>query len=199
MKDERRRCGFAAPAELFGATRATGNLHPIAELSAENCTEQLGCPGPGTSGCRISAWASRRAAAGSCSRSTSCPRAHAVEAILALERLRTGSPRTCMISEIRAIAADDLWLSPCYERDCVAIHFTWKPTGRRSSRLLPVIESELAPFEPRPHWGKLFTLDRRCCGRATSGCRSSSCCARQYDPRGKFRNDFLDRNVFGPV
>ena len=37
---------FAAPEELYGAKRATKNLHPIAGLSAENCTGQLGVPGP---------------------------------------------------------------------------------------------------------------------------------------------------------
>ncbi len=37
---------FAAPEEFFGAKAAKRNLHPIAEFSAENCTEQLGIPGP---------------------------------------------------------------------------------------------------------------------------------------------------------
>src|SRR5205807_2083449 len=37
---------FDAPQEFFGAKRATRNLHPIAELSAENCTQQMGVPGP---------------------------------------------------------------------------------------------------------------------------------------------------------
>ena len=37
---------FDGPPEFFGAIRATKNLHPIVELSAENCTEQLGVPGP---------------------------------------------------------------------------------------------------------------------------------------------------------
>ncbi len=32
--------------ERYGATRAARNLHPIAALSAENCTEQMGVPGP---------------------------------------------------------------------------------------------------------------------------------------------------------
>jgi len=30
--------GFDAPQEFYGAKRATNNLHPIIELSAENCT-----------------------------------------------------------------------------------------------------------------------------------------------------------------
>src|SRR6266436_6203748 len=37
---------FNATPEFFGAKRATRNLHPIVELSAENCTEQMGVSGP---------------------------------------------------------------------------------------------------------------------------------------------------------
>jgi len=37
---------FGAPPEFYGAKKATRNIHPIIELSAENCTEQMGVPGP---------------------------------------------------------------------------------------------------------------------------------------------------------
>ncbi len=46
LKRRVKRVRLDAPAEFYGATRATRNLHPIAELSAENCTEQMGVPGP---------------------------------------------------------------------------------------------------------------------------------------------------------
>jgi xylitol oxidase len=75
----------------------------------------------------------------------------------------------------------------------VAIHFTWKPDWRAVRQLLPLIEKELAPFEPRPHWGKLFAMTPRAqYQRVDEFCAL----ARKYDPRGKFRNDFLDANVF---
>src|SRR6476620_4447822 len=35
-----------AKTDFFGAKPATKNIHPIIELSAENCTEQMGVPGP---------------------------------------------------------------------------------------------------------------------------------------------------------
>src|SRR5262249_41970344 len=35
-----------SPARFFGAWPATRKLHPIASLSAESCTEQMGQPGP---------------------------------------------------------------------------------------------------------------------------------------------------------
>jgi xylitol oxidase len=85
------------------------------------------------------------------------PRKHAVEAILAIERLQDQVSPSLLITEIRAIAADNLWMSPCYQQDCVTIHFTWKPVWPAVRQLLPVIEKELAPFDGRPHWGKLFT------------------------------------------
>jgi xylitol oxidase len=62
------------------------------------------------------------------------------------------------ISEIRSIAADQLWMSPCRNQDSIAIHFTWKQDWPAVSKLLPVIERELAVYNARPHWGKLFTV-----------------------------------------
>ncbi len=56
--------------------------------------------------------------------------------------------------------ADDLWMSTCYGRPSVTIHFTWKPDWPAVRRLLPMVEKELSPFQPRPHWGTLFTVAR---------------------------------------
>jgi xylitol oxidase len=124
-------------------------------------------------------------------------RQHAVEAILAIERLRNMVSPHLLISEIRTIAADDLWMSTAYKQDSVAIHFTWKQDWPAVSKLLPQIERELAPFNPRPHWGKLFTM-------APSELRSKYerlpefvALAKKLDPQGKFRNKFLERNIFG--
>jgi len=49
-----------------------------------------------------------------------------------------------------------LWLSPFHERDSVCIHFTWKPLAAEVQAALQRVEAALAPFEPRPHWGKVF-------------------------------------------
>ena len=61
-----------------------------------------------------------------------------------------------LTSEIRAVAADSLWLSPFHERDSICIHFTWKPLGTKVHAVLPRIEAALAPLQHRPHWGKVF-------------------------------------------
>jgi len=189
--------GFAAPGELFGAKRATRNLHPIAELSAENCTEQLGVPGPWYERLPHFRMGFTPSAGRELQSEYFVPRAHAVDAILALERMRDQITPHLLISEIRAIAADELWLSPCYRRDSIALHFTWKPDWPAVSRVLPVIEKELSPFEPRPHWGKLFTLAPSVLRSRYERLPEFVALARRYDPGGKLRNEFLDRNVFG--
>ena len=79
-----------------------------------------------------------------------------VDAVRALRPLVPILSPLLLTSEIRAVAADSLWLSPFHERDSVCIHFTWKPLGAKVHAVLPRIEAALAPFEPRPHWGKVF-------------------------------------------
>ena len=124
------------------------------------------------------------------------PRPHALPAILAVERLRDQVTPHLMISEIRAIAADRLWMSPCYRQPCVAIHFTWKQDWPAVSALLPVIERELAPFSARPHWGKLFTMSPARLRSLYERLPDFTRLSRTYDPQGKFRNAFLNRNIF---
>jgi xylitol oxidase len=124
------------------------------------------------------------------------PRANAVEAILAIERLRDQVSPYLLISEIRTIAADDLWMSTCHNRASVAIHFTWKQDWPAVSRLLPVIERELSPFDYRPHWGKLFTIAPDTLRSKYERLPDFVALAKRFDPKGKFRNEFLDRNVF---
>ena len=183
--------------EFFGAKRATRNLHPIAELSAVNCTEQMGVPGPWYERLPHFRMGFTPSAGQELQTEYFVPRPHAIEAIFAVERLRHRVGPHLLISEIRSIAADDLWMSPCYRQPCVTIHFTWKPDWPAVSKLLPVVERELAPFHPRPHWAKLFAL-------APAQLRSSYErmpefieLSRKYDPQGKFRNEFLDTYLFG--
>jgi xylitol oxidase len=135
-----------APEEFFGAKRATQNLHPIAELSAENCTEQMGVPGPWYERLPHFRMGFTPSAGKELQSEYFVPRQHAVEAILAVERLHDQVGPHLMITEIRAIAADELWMSPCYKQPCVTIHFTWKQDWPAVSKLLPVIEKELAPL-----------------------------------------------------
>ncbi len=188
---------FNATPEFFGAKLATRNLHPIAELSAENCTEQMGVPGPWYERLPHFRMGFTPSAGKELQSEYFVPRKHAVEAILAVERLRDQVGPHLLITEIRTIAADDLWMSPCHKQDSVTIHFTWKPEWPAVRQLLPVIERELAPFNPRPHWGKLFTMPPALLKSKYEKLPEFIELAKSYDPRGKFRNQFLDTNIFG--
>ena len=187
---------FNATPEFFGAKRAIKNLHPIAELSAENCTEQMGVPGPWFERLPHFRMGFTPSAGKELQSEYFVPRQHAVEAILAVERLRDQVSPHLLISEIRTIAADDLWLSPCYEQPCVTIHFTWKQDWPAVRKLLPVIEKELAPFQARPHWGKLFTMSPEALKSSYKKLPDFIQLSKKYDPQGKFRNEFLSTNVF---
>ncbi|HTQ59600.1 MAG TPA: FAD-binding protein [Candidatus Solibacter sp.] len=187
---------FKATPEFFGATLATKNLHPIAELSAENCTEQMGVLGPWYERLPHFRMGFTPSAGKELQSEYFVPRQHAVEAILAVERLRDQVSPHLLITEIRAIAADDLWLSPCYRQPCVTIHFTWKQDWPAVSKLLPIIERELAPFEARPHWGKLFTMSPQKLHFLYDRMHEFIALANKLDPHGKFRNTFLNTNIF---
>jgi xylitol oxidase len=120
------------------------------------------------------------------------PRKHAVEAILAIERLRDRVGPHLFISELRTIDADRLWMSPCYGRPSLAIHFTWKPEWEAVRRLMPAIEKELAPYAVRPHWGKLFTVEPAQLRSRYERWGDFKDLAARHDPRGTFRNGFLN-------
>jgi xylitol oxidase len=188
---------FNATPDFFGAKLATRNLHPIAELSAENCTEQMGVPGPWYERLPHFRMGFTPSAGNELQAEYFVPRRHAVEAILAIERLRDQVTPHLLISEIRTVAADDFWMSPCHKQPSVTIHFTLKPDWPAVSQLLPVIERELTPFHARPHWGKLFTVSPERLKASYEKLPNFIELTKKYDPHGKFRNDFLNKNIFG--
>jgi alditol oxidase len=185
-----------APEEFYGAKRATRNLHPIAELSAENCTEQLGVPGPWYERLPHFKMGFTPSAGKELQSEYFVPRPNAVEAVMAVEQLHEKISPHLLISEIRTIAADDLWMSPCYKQPCVTIHFTWKQDWPAVQKLLPVIERNLAPFGARPHWGKLFTIPPAQLHPNYEKLPKFVALCKKFDPQGKFRNEFLNANIF---
>ena len=189
--------GAARKASFFGATAATRKLHPLAGHSAENCTEQMGIPGP---------WYERMphfrmnftpSSGAELQSEYFVLREKGYQAILAVEELRDQIAPHLFISELRTIAADELWMSMAYRRDSMAIHFTWKPEWEAVKGLLPLIEAKLAPFDARPHWAKLFTMDPVRLRAVHPKMTEFRAAVQRYDPQGKFRNAFLDRNVLG--
>lgn len=185
-----------AQPELFGAKLATRNLHPIRELNAENCTEQLGVPGP---------WHERLphfrmnftpSSGKELQSEFFVPLRNAFPALKAINSLGDKWFNDLFISEVRTIAADNLWLSTAYKQPSVAIHFTWKQHTENVMKLIPLVEEQLAQFGARPHWGKIFTIPAAQLKARYERFTDFQALLRQYDPKGKFRNEFLDQNIF---
>jgi alditol oxidase len=183
--------------EFYGARAATKNLHPIIDHSAESCTEQMGIPGPWYERLPHFKMGFTPSSGTELQSEYFVPLHHAVEAIQAVWRLGNQIGPHLFISEIRSIDADDLWLSPCYKQRSVTIHFTWKQETQAVMELLPIIEKELSPFNARPHWGKIFTLSPQVLATRYEKMADFRKLATEFDPGGKFRNAFLDHNIYG--
>ncbi|HEY4197162.1 MAG TPA: FAD-binding protein [Mucilaginibacter sp.] len=185
--------------EFYGAKAATKNLHPIFDHSAESCTEQMGVPGPWYERLPHFKMGFTPSSGKELQTEYFVPLHHAVEAIEAVSRLGKQVGPHLFITEIRTIAADNLWMSPCHNQTSVTIHFTWKPETEAVLKLLPLIEKELAPFNARPHWGKVFTLDPKVLASRYEKMADFKKLVAEYDPHEKFRNAFLNRNIYGVV
>ena len=179
--------------QAFGATRAPGPLHPIATLSAENCTEQMGLLGPWHERLPHFRAAFTPSSGEELQSEYLVPREHIIPALRAVDDMRDEVAPLLQISEVRTVAADDLWMSPCYRQACVGIHFTWKKDWVGVSQLLPKIETRLEPYDARPHWAKLFTIDPGRMASLYARLPDFGRLMRATDPQGKFRNAFLDR------
>jgi xylitol oxidase len=189
--------GAEKPApEFFGAKLATQKLHPLDGHSAENCTEQMGIPGPWYE--RLPHFRMNFTPSSGAELQTEyfVPRDKAYQAILAVEQLRDQITPHLFITELRTIAEDNLWISEAYKRPSMAIHFTWKPEWPEVKQILPLIEAKLAPFDPRPHWAKLFTMQPEQIQSRYAKLADFKDLLNDHDPKGKFRNQFLSTNLY---
>jgi len=183
--------------EFYGAKAATKNLHPIIDHSAESCTDQMGVPGPWYERLPHFKMGFTPSSGKELQSEYFVPLKHAVEAIEAVSKLGKQIGPHLFITEIRTIAADSLWMSPCHNQTSVTIHFTWKQETEAVMKLLPLIEKELAPFNPRPHWGKIFTMSPKVLESRYEKLADFKKLVAEYDPKAKFRNGFLDHNIYG--
>ncbi len=187
---------FDPPPAILGATRATVPFHPIRGMSTDACTEQLGVPGPWHARLPHFRMDHTPSAGAELQTEYLMPRRHAVDALLAVDGLRDRFAPLLQVSEVRTVAADDLWISTAMGRDSVALHFTWHPDWPGVRAVLPALEAALAPFEPRPHWGKLSTMAPEAIRAAYPRLADFGALVDRYDPQGTFQNDFL-RRVLG--
>ncbi|MBU3866262.1 FAD-binding protein [Streptomyces sp. 4503] len=176
----------------LGAVPADRHHHPVPAMPPLHCTEQLGAPGP---------WHERLphfrpdftpSNGDELQSELLLPRESASAAFAALRGLGDRIAPVVQVSEVRTVAADELWLSPAYGRDSVAFHFTWVPDHDAVIGVVAAMEEALLPLGARPHWGKLTTAAperiRSSYDRAADFARLLA----EHDPAGKFRNAYLD-------
>ncbi len=184
------------PPTFYGATLQQHKLHPLSGHPAESCTEQMGIPGP---------WYERMphfrmnftpSSGQEIQSEYFVPRNRGYQAMLAVEQLRDHITPHLFITELRTIAADNLWLSEAHDRDSMAIHFTWKPETDAVNHVLPLIEAALAPFDARPHWAKVFTMSPTRLQSLYPQLPAFRQLLQHHDPQAKFRNAFLQTNLY---
>jgi xylitol oxidase len=182
------------PAELFGARAATEKLHMTRGNDPLHCTPQLGEPGP---------WYERLphflleftpSSGAEIQSEYLLDRRYASSAIDALRELGHAIAPLVKSAEIRTVAADELWLSPAYERDVFGVHFTWQPDAAAVTALVETIEAALQPFHPRPHWAKVFG-EAHPWSQLYPRLGDFRRLAEAYDPRGIFRTPYLSRTL----
>jgi alditol oxidase len=88
-------------------------------------------------------------------------------------------------------------MSPQNGQDTIGIHFTWKRDENAVKRVLADVEIALAPFAARPHWGKVFLADAAAIARLYERLPDFSRMVQRLDPRGAFRNEWLESRVLG--
>jgi len=182
---------------LFGATPATTLRHPLPGLPGDVCTPQLGVPGPWFDRLPHFQLAFTPSNGNEVQAEYLVPRDRALDVIAILRKNADRFAPLLQVSEIRSVAADELWLSPAYQRDSVAFHFTWINDEPAVLGALTGIEEAIADCLPRPHWGKLFAYDATGLANAYPRLSEFRSLAKRLDPAGVFRNDFLDRTVYG--
>jgi xylitol oxidase len=186
-----------APVSVAGALPASGPRHPLPGVSAEHTTEQGGVAGVWLERLPHFRMGFTPSNGEELQSEYLVPRERAVAAIEAVRGLAAEIAPLLFVSEIRTVAADTLWLSPAFERDVVALHFTWRPEQPAVLALLPRLEAALDGLEARPHWGKLFAADATTLAPLYPRFDAFTALAAEYDPAGRFRNAFTERVLFG--
>ena len=185
------------PDSCLGAIASIQKRHPMDSYTGEACTEQFGVPG---------VWHERLphfkleftpASGAEIQAEYMVARSQAAQAIAAIREIAPKFRHMLLVSEIRTIAADDLWLSTAYQQDTVGIHFSWKLDQTGVDQVLPEVEAALAPFSPRPHWAKHFLMPEVDLADRYPRMGDFRQLMAKLDPRGAFRTPYLERWVLG--
>jgi xylitol oxidase len=169
---------------------ADGERHPLPGVDPASCTPQRGVPG---------AWSDRLphfrleftpSHGEEIQSEFFVARPDGPAALAAVRELGPELDPVLQVSELRTVAADELWLSPQHGRDTLAIHFTWRRDQEAVERAVARVEQALLPLGATPHWGKLFLTPPR-----PERGQDFRRLAERLDPRGAFRNAWLADRV----
>ena len=178
----------------WGATPATRPQHPIRDVDGAAATEQLGVPGPWNE--RLPHFRMEFTPSNGDEVQTEyfVAREHGPAAIAAVAALEL--PPSLMVGEIRAIAADELWLSPFRGRDSFALHFTWVSDPSLVHEAVGRVERALEPYDARPHWAKVFRMPPEQVRAHHPQLARFAELAASYDPDRCFGNRYLETYVY---
>ncbi|MEU1844514.1 FAD-binding protein [Micromonospora sediminicola] len=177
------------PADWLDTVAADTPRHPVPGMSPEHCTAQLGEAGPWHERLPHFRLGFTPSSGDELQSEWHVARADAAAALAALDPVAGRIAAVLQVCELRTVAADELWLSPNFRRDTLAVHFTWVGDPVAVAPVLAEVEQRLAPFAPRPHWGKLFERDPAPAYPRHGDFRAL---LREFDPAGKFRTPELD-------
>lgn len=99
--------------------------------------------------------------------------------------------------EVRFVKADDIWLSPAYERDCAvfAVHMY---KGMPYQDYFKAMEEIFIRYDGRPHWGKHHRLTRERAQKLYPKWDEFLKLRKMFDPYDTFLNPYL-RKLFGDM
>ncbi|HJQ05244.1 MAG TPA: D-arabinono-1,4-lactone oxidase [Nocardioides sp.] len=180
---------------VLGADPALEQRHMIPGLDPGLTTPQLGAPGP---------WHERiphfrlgflPSSGDEIQSEYLVPREAARPALEAVRGLADRIEPLLHVSELRTVAADDLWLSGAHGTDAMALHFTWRREPEAVAALLPVLEERLLPLSARPHWGKVFAAGAADLSGLYPRWDDFAALAEHHDPDHRFVNDWTARRL----
>ncbi|MEO6652119.1 MAG: FAD-binding protein [Ilumatobacteraceae bacterium] len=134
-------------------------VHMVESLSADSCSAQLGVPGPWHERLPHFRQAFTPSVGDELQAEYFVDRALGGEAIRRIHSIGPELAPLVLVSEIRSVASDELWLSGSYGRDTIAIHFTFVDDEPAVMGALRTIEAAIDDLQPRPHWGKLAAME----------------------------------------
>ena len=185
------------PADLFEGQPATEESSPVVGKVPYGTTAQRGLLGPSYDRLPHARIGAIPAVGYEFQSEYFVARSDAPAAMRALHKIQDALHPVMVVSEIRTIAADELWMSMNYQQDGVGFHFSWERDWPAVEQALRAVEGALAPFNPRPHWGKLFVMPAAEVRARYPKLAAFRDLATRLDPTGKFRNGFVDDYVFG--